>query len=154
MANRWGKKWKQRQTFFSLTLKSLQMVTAAMKLKDACSLEENLWQPRQCIAKQRHHFANKGLYSQSYGFSNSHVCMWVLDHKEGPIWYFQIVVLEKTLWVSWTAKSPRSNQSILKEINPEYSLEGLLLKLKLQYIGHLMHAKSWLIRKDPDAGKD
>ena len=51
-------------------------------------------------------------------------------------WCFQIVVLEKTLRVCWTAR--RSNQSILKEINPEYSLEGLMLKLKLQYISHLM----------------
>ena len=46
------------------------------------------------------------------------------------------MVLEKTLNVSWTAR--RSNQSVLKEINPEYSLEGLMLKLKLQYFGHLM----------------
>ena len=49
---------------------------------------------------------------------------------------FQAMVLEKTLGVPWTAR--RSNQSILKEINPEYSLEGLMLKLKLQYFGHLM----------------
>ena len=53
--------------------------------------------------------------------------------------------------VPWTAR--RSNRSVLKEINPEYSLEGLMLKLKLQYFGHLMR-KSQLIRKDPDAGKD
>ena len=46
------------------------------------------------------------------------------------------MVLEKTLEVPWTAR--RSNQSILKEISPEYSLEGLMLKLKLQYFGHLM----------------
>ena len=51
----------------------------------------------------------------------------------------------------WTAG--RSNQSILKEISPGCSLEGLMLKLKLQYFGHLM-LKSWLIWKDPDAGKD
>ena len=55
--------------------KSLQMVTAAMKLKDACSLEESDDQPRQHIKKQRPHFANKGLSSQGYGFSNSHVWM-------------------------------------------------------------------------------
>ena len=53
--------------------KSLQMVTAAMKLKDACSLEESYDQPRQHIKKQRHYFANKGLSSQSYDFSSSHV---------------------------------------------------------------------------------
>ena len=65
--------------------------------------------------------------------------MWNLDHKENwalKNWCFWTVVLEKTLGVPWTAK--RSNQSILKEINPEYSLEGLMLKLKLQYFGHLM----------------
>ena len=53
--------------------------------------------------------------------------------------------------VPWTAR--RSNQSILKEINSEYSLEGLILKLKLQYFGHLMQGAR-LIGKDPDAGKD
>ena len=80
------------------------------------------------------------LSSQSYGFSSSHVQMWELNHKEGWVlknWGFWTVVLEKTLLrVPWTAR--RSNQSILKEINPKYSLEGLMLKLKLQYFGHLM----------------
>ena len=55
--------------------KSLQMVTAAIKLKDACSLEENYDKPRQHIKKQRHYFAKKSPYSQSYGFSSSHVWM-------------------------------------------------------------------------------
>ena len=66
--------------------------------------------------------------------------MWELVHKEGwavlKNWCFQSMVLEKTLIVAWTAR--RSNQSILKDINPEYSLKGLMLKLKLQYFGHLM----------------
>ena len=65
--------------------------------------------------------------------------MWELDHKESwapKNWCFWTVVLEKTLRVPWTAR--RSNQSILREISPEYSLEGLMLKLKLQYFGHLM----------------
>ena len=56
--------------------------------------------PRQRIKKQRHHFADKGLYSQSYGFSSSHVQMWQLDHKEGWVpknWCFWTVVLQKTL---------------------------------------------------------
>ena len=84
--------------------------------------------------------------SQSYGFSSGHVWMWELDQKEGwalKNWCFWTVVLEKTLGVPWIAR--RSNQSILKEINLEYSLEGLILKL--QYFDHL-------IRKDPDAEKD
>ena len=65
--------------------------------------------------------------------------MWELDHKEGwawKNWCFQTVVLEKTVESPWTAR--RSNQSILKEISPEYSLEGLMLKLKLQYFCHLV----------------
>ena len=76
--------------------------------------------------------------SQSYGFSRSHVWMWELDHKESWVpknWCFWTVVL-RLLKVSETAR--RSNQSILKEINPEYSLEALMLKLKLQYFVHLL----------------
>ena len=86
-------------------------------------------QPRQHIKKQRHYFANKGLSSQSYGFSSSHALMWELDYKESwelNNWCFWTVVLEKTL------KSPLDCKEIQrKEIRPEYSLEGLMLKLKL-----------------------
>ena len=64
---------------------------------------------------------------------------------------FELWCWEKTLRVPWTAR--RSNQSILKEINPEYSLKGLMLKLKLQYFGHLMQ-RTDSFGKDPDAGKD
>ena len=71
-------------------------------------------------------------YSQSYDFSNSYIQMLQLDHKEG----LALKNWRRLLRVSWTAR--RSNPSILKEINPEYSLEGLMLKLKLQYFGHLM----------------
>ena len=56
---------------------------AAMNLKDDSSLEESYDKPSQHIQKQRHHFADKGPYSQIYGFSRSHVQMWELDHKEG-----------------------------------------------------------------------
>ena len=69
-----GKQWKQCQILFFWAPKSLQMVTAAMKLKDACSLEKSYDQPRQHIKKQRH-FANKSPFSQSYGFSSGHVWM-------------------------------------------------------------------------------
>ena len=134
-----GKKWKQWQILFSWSPKSLQVVIAAMKLKQACSLEDKLW---QCIKKQRHHFANKGLYSQSYGFSSSHVWMWEVDHREAEhqrIDAFELWCWRRLLGVPWTAR--RSSQSILKEIKPKYSLEGLMLKL--QYFGHLMgRAKS------------
>ena len=79
---------------------SLQMVTAAMKLKDACSLEKSYDKPRKHIKKQRRYFANKSASSQSYGFSSSQVWMWQLNHKEGWVpknWCFWTVVLEKTL---------------------------------------------------------
>ena len=70
-----GKQWKQCQTLFLGAPKSLQMVTAAMKLKDTYSSEGKYDQPRQHIQKQRHYFANKGSSSQGYGFSSSHVWM-------------------------------------------------------------------------------
>ena len=113
-----GKQWKQWQTSLSWAPKSLQMVTAAMKLKDAYSLEEKLWQT-QHTKKQRHYFANKDLYGQSYGFSSNHVRMWELDHKESwakKNWCFWTVVLEKTLESPWDCKeiklvNPKRNQS-------------------------------------------
>ena len=96
-------------------------------------------QPRQHIKKQRHYFANKGPSSQNYGLSSSHVWMWEMDYKESwtlKNWCFWTVVLQKILESPWTAR--RSKQFILKEISPECSLEGLMLKLKLQYSGHLL----------------
>ena len=95
-------------------------------------------QPRQHIKKQRHHCAYKGPYSQGYGFSSRHVQeSWILEKAECQgIDAFELWCWRRLLRVPWTIR--RSNQSILKEINPEYSLEGLMLKLKLQYFGHLM----------------
>ena len=96
------------------------------------------------IKKQKHYFANKGLSSQGYGFSSSHVWMWELTIKKAECW--RIGAFELWCWglllrVPWTAR--RSNQSILKEISPGCSLEGLMLKLKLQYFGHLMQRTDW-----------
>ena len=108
------------------------MVTAAMKLKDTC-----YDQPRQHIKNQGHYFDNKSLSSQSYGFSSSHVCCesWIIKKDEHRITdAFELWYRRRLLRVPWTEK--RSNQSILKEISPDYSLEGLMLKL--QYFGHLM----------------
>ena len=78
------------------------------------------------------------LYSQSYGFSSSQVWMWELGHKaeRRRTDAFKLWCWRGLLGVPWTAR--RSNQSTLKEINPEYSLQGLMLKLKLQYFGQLM----------------
>ena len=101
------------------------------ELKDTCSLEEK--QPRQHIKKQRHYCLVKAMV-----FSRSHVWMWELDNKAEcrRTDAFELWCWIRLLRVPWTAR--RSNQSILKEISPEYSLEGLMLKLKLQYFGHLM----------------
>ena len=87
---------------------------------------------------QRCHFADKGLYSQNCSFSISHVWMWELDIKKAEHWRidaFKLWCWRRLLRIPWTAK--RSNQSILKEIKPEYSLKELMLKL--QYFGHMMH---------------
>ena len=96
-------------------------------------------QPRQHIQKQRYYFANKGPSSQGYGFSSGHVWMWELNCEESWVlknWCFWTVVLENTLESPLDCKEV--HQSILKEISPGCSLEGLMLKLKLQYVGHLM----------------
>ena len=82
---------------------------------------------------------SKGPSSQSYGFSSSHIWMWNLDHKEGWVLKnrcFWTVVLEKTLESPLDCKEIQP--VILKEISPGCSLEGLMLRLKLQYFGHLM----------------
>ena len=86
-----------------------------------------------------HYFANKGLSSQIYGFSSSHIWMWDLDYKESwapKNWCFWTVLLEKTLESSLDCKEIQPVN--LKEISAEYSLKGLMLKLKLLYFGHLM----------------
>ena len=95
--------------------------------------------PRQCIKKQRQHFANKGPFSQSYNFSSSHIQILELDHKEGRVpknWCFQIVVLEKTL------ESPLDSKAI-KTANPKGNQYWIFTgrtdaENELQYLGHLM----------------
>ena len=131
-----GKQWL---TLFLGAPKSLQMVPIAMKFKNAYSLEGKLWPKLNSILKNRNYFASKGLSSQGYGFSIGHVWMWGLDYKEiwaPKNWCFLTMVLEQTLESPSDCKD--SKLSALKEISPECSLEGLMLKLKLQYFGHLM----------------
>ena len=147
-----GKQWKQ-DTLFSWAPKSLQMVTAAMKLKDT-PWKESYDQPGQHIKKQTHYFVNKGPSSQGYGFSSGHVWMWELDCEESWVpknWCFWTVVLEKTL------ESPLD----FKEIQPVHSKGDQ----SWIFIGRTdaeaetpilwpPDVKSWLIGKDPDAGTD
>ena len=141
-----GKQW---QTLYSWALKSLQTMTAAMKLKDTYSLEEKLCLPgRQHIKKQRHYFA---MSSQSYGLSTSHVWM---NHKESWVprnWCFWTVVLEKTLESPLDCKeikpvNPKGNQYWIFIGRIDAKVEALILWSP--------DVKNWLIRKDPDAGQD
>ena len=109
------KKVKTATGFIFLGSKIMVDGDCGMKLKDAAPWKESYDKPRQSIQKQRHHFANKGLYSQSYGFSISHVWTWELDHKEDwapKNWYFQTAVLEKTLESSLDCKE-------IKPVNPK-----------------------------------
>ena len=108
--------------------------------------------PRQHIKKQRHYFANKGPYSQSYGFSITYVRLWELDHKEGWMlksWCFWTVILEKTLESPLDCKeiqpgNPKGNQSWI--FIGRTDAEAPILWPP--------DVKNWLIGKDPDAGKD
>ena len=108
--------------------------------------------PRQCIKKQWHHFADKGLYNQSYDFSSCHIWMWELDHKES--WTpknrcFQIVVLEKTLEMPLDCKE-------IKLVNPKGNQPWIFFGRTGAQALILWppDAKCWLTGKDHDAGKD
>ena len=118
------------------------------------SWKKNYDQYRQHIKKKRHYFANKGPYSQSYGFASSHVCMWELDLKEGwalKNWWFLSVVLEKTCGNLLECKHIKpvnlnENQSWIFTGRNDAEAEAPILWPP--------DAKSWLIGKDPDGGKD
>ena len=143
---------KQYLALFFCTPKSLQMVIAAMKLKDT-PWKESYDQPRQHIKKQRHYFIHKCPSIQGYDFSSGHVWMWELDYKESwapKNWCFWTVVLEKT------AESPLD----CKEIQPVHPRGDQ----SWVFIGRIVveaetpilwppDTKSWLIWKDPDTGK-
>ena len=135
-----GKQWKQWLALFWGAPKSLQMVTAAIKLKDAYSLEGKVMTNLDSILKSRDTtLATKVQLVMAmvfpvvvYGYES-----WTIKKAESwRIDAFELCCWGGLLRVPWTAR--RSNQSILKEISPEYSLEGLMLKLKLQSFGHLM----------------
>ena len=153
MANRWRNNGNSDR-LFSWAPKSLKMVTEAMKLKEACSLEKSYDKPREWIKKQRHYFADKGLSSQSYYFSSSHVWMWELDHKESLApknWCFWTMVLEKTLQSPLDCKEikpvhPKGNQSWIFIGKTDTEAETPVLWPP--------NVKNWRTGKDPDVGKD
>ena len=134
-----GKQWKWCQTLFLGTPKSLQMVTAAMKLKDAYSLGRKVLTNLDSIFKRRDiTLPTKVCLVKAMVFP---VVMygcesWTVKAEHQRIDAFELWCWRRLLRVPWTAR--RSIQSILEKISPEYSLEGLMLKLKLQYFGHLM----------------
>ena len=115
------------------------MVTAAMKLKEAYSLEEKLWTNLDSIFKSRDiTLSTKVRLVKAMVFPLvMYGCeSWTVKKAERRIDAFELWCWRRLLRVPWTAR--RSNQSILKEISPGISLEGMILKLKLQYFGHLM----------------
>ena len=132
-----GKQWRVTDFIF-LGSKITADGDCSHEIKRHLLLGKSYEQPRQNVKKQRHYFANKGPSSQGYGFSSSHVWMWELDSKDA----FELWCWRRFLRGPWTAR--RSNQFILKEISPEYSLEELMLKLKLQYFDHLKQRTDWL----------
>ena len=108
-------------------------------MKDVSPWKKSCDKPRQCIKKQRHHFATKVHLVKAMVFPVVMYTYESLTIKKAEcqkIDAFKLWCWRRLLRVSWTAR--RSNQSILKEIDPEYSLEGLMVKLTLQYFGHLM----------------
>ena len=140
--------------FFSWAPKSLQMVPAAMKLKDLAPWKKNYDRPRQHIKKQTYCFANRGPSSQSYGFSSSHVWMWELDRNESWVpknWYFLAVLLGKTLKSSLDCKE-------IKPVNPKGNQSWMLVgRTDAEAAAPVLWppvAKGSIIGKDPDAGKD
>ena len=148
-----GKQWKQWQTLFFGTPKSLQTVTAAMKLKFLPPGRKAMVNP-DSILKSRHYFTNKGPSSQSYGFSSSHVWMWELDYKESwapKNWCFWTEMLEKTLESPLHCKeiqlvNHKGNRSWIFTRRTDAEAETLVLWPP--------DAKNRLNGKDPDAGKD
>ena len=148
-----GEKWKQWQILFSWAPKSLQTVMVAMKLRHLLLGRKAMINLDSVLKNQRHHFADKGAFSQSYGFSSSHVRMWDLDHKDGwalKNWCFQTVVLEKTLESPLDCKikavNPKGNQSWIFTRKTDAKAEAPIF--------WPCDAKSWHTGRDPDAGKE
>ena len=133
------RKWKEGQILYSWASKSVQTVTAPMKFKDACSLEEKLWQTETSYLKAETSLLcwQRSIKALVFPVVMYECESWTIKKaKHQRIDAFELWCWRRLLSITWTAR--RSNQSILKEVNPEYSLEGLMLKLKLQYFGYLM----------------
>ena len=146
-----GKTMETVRDFIFLDAKITADGDCSHEIKTLAPWMKNYDQPRQHIKKQRYYFTDKGPYTQSYVFFQYSCESWTTKKAECQrIDAFELWCWRRLLRVPWTAR--RSNQPILREINPECSLEGLMLKLKLQCFGHLMWRT--LIGKDPDVQKD
>ena len=135
-----GKQWKQWLTLFSWAPKLLQMVTTAMKLKDACSLEEELWTSLDSVLKSWDITLSKKvcvIKAMVFPVVMYRCEIWTIKKDEHQRMMLLKCGIREDSWESLGLQG-RPSQSILKEIYPEYSLDGLMLKLKLQYFGHLM----------------
>ena len=148
-----GKKMEIVTNFIFSGYKTTEDGDCSHKWKDACSLEKSYDKPRQLIQKEETSLCWQSPYSQSYGFPVViYGCeSWIIkkvEHQRTDA--FKLWCWRRLLRVPWT--KGRSNQSILKKINPEYSLEGLLLKLKLQYFDHLIRRSDSL--EKTHGGKD
>ena len=148
IANRWGKCGNSVRFHFLGLQNQCRQWLQPWNSKMLAHWKNSYDKPRQCIKKQTHH--SQAMVSPvvmdgcESGTIKKAEC-WGIDAFE--LWYWK-----RLLRVPWTARG--SNRSILKEINSKLSLEGLVLKLKLQYFGWPRDAKSWINGKDPDAGKD
>ena len=151
MVNRWRKNGKSERYYFLGLQNHCRWWLQPWNWKRLAPWKKSCDKPRQHIKKQRNHFANKGPSSQSYGFSSSHVCMWVLDHKDWALknWCFWTVVMENTLESPLDCKEIQSVNT--KGNQPWIFIERTDPKAPILW---LPDAKSWLNGKDPDAGKD
>ena len=130
-----GKLWKHNRVYFLGLQNHWRWWLQPWNKKTLASWKKSCDQPRQHIKKHRHYFTNKGPYSRSYGFSISYVWMWELDYKESWVtknWCFWTVVVGEDSWESLGLQGDQTKG------NQSWILEGLMLKLKLQYFGHLM----------------
>jgi len=154
MANKWANNGNSEKLYFGVLQNHCRWWLQPWNQKTLAPWKKSYDQPRQHIIKLRHYFANKGLSSQSYSFSSSHVWMWELDYKESwtlKNWCFWTVVLEKTLESPLACKEiqpvqPKGNQSWIFIGRTDAEAEAPILWPP--------DVKNWLIGKDPDAGKD
>ena len=154
MANRWGNSGNSVRLYFCGLQNHCTLWLQPLNKKMLAPWKKSYDKPRDGVKKQWHHFADKGPYSQSYGFSSSHVQMWELDHNEGWVlknWSFQTVILKETLGSTSDSKeiklvNPKGNQPWIFTGRTHAEAETPILWPP--------DVRRWLIRKDPDAGKD